>query len=65
MVTSIQAWEEVLEDIPTSKVDRYYRLAAKDKQNGFPVNAFDIVATWNKYAELRRNYEMIGDHETY
>lgn len=65
MVTSIQAWEEVLEDIPTNKVDKYYRLAAKEKTNGFPVNAFDIVAKWNEYAEMRHNYSLIDDYETY
>lgn len=65
MLTSIQAWQEVLEDIPTSKIDLYYRLAAKEKTNGYPVSAFDIVATWNKYAEMRHNYALIGDYETY
>jgi hypothetical protein len=50
----VGAWAEALEDISSDYLEEYYRRATKTKTNGFPVNALDIIAEWNKQKENRR-----------
>jgi hypothetical protein len=57
----IGAWAEVLEDVPTNRLEEYYLRASKRKSNGFAVNALDIIAEWNRLAEQRRWEELIDD----
>lgn len=47
------AWHRALSNIPTHKLDEYYLRAFNRKENGFPVNATDIMAEWNRLTQQR------------
>lgn len=48
------AWAEVLDELSPEQVREYYLRASKQSTNGFPVNAKDIRAEWNRLADYRR-----------
>lgn len=48
------AWAEVLEELTPAQVQEYYVRASKRSTNGYPVNAKDIRAEWNRLTDQRR-----------
>lgn len=50
----LEAWAEVLEDIPTDRLIEYYKRASKRKGAGYSVNGLDIIAEWNRNRENRK-----------
>lgn len=53
LIALIEAWADVLDNIPTGKLDEYYRRASRRKDNSYPVNALDIISEWNRLREQR------------
>jgi hypothetical protein len=51
LLATIEAWAEVLEDVPTAQLDRIYKAAVHAKTNGYPINALDLRAEWNKLTD--------------
>lgn len=58
-VGMVGAWAEALSHIPSDYLDEYYERATRRKTNGFAVNALDIIAEWNRLAELRELDKII------
>jgi hypothetical protein len=53
MMAEIEAVAEALDGIDTGYLNEYYQRATKRKNNGYAVNALDIIAEWNRLRELR------------
>lgn len=59
----IADWLDETEDIPTERLQEYYRKARQQKTNGFAVVATDMRAAWNLDAPIRSDEELIARQE--
>lgn len=56
----MEAWAEVLSDIPIDRLNECYVLAMKRKESNFALGAPELVKAWSELSEVVR-YENLTD----